>query len=244
MKRIVSLLIIATMSVLTVFSASANSISIKSVNVTESKVTINYNTEGLETGEQVTVITYQADSADAEPTEDNIKYINQIDKSYSTALDFSFNEVPSGTYQIKMGGTEVEAPDSIAITIIENASGAVNYHNNKISFFANAPTAPELINGPDGKKVILKPVNYFATFASIPSMDGYTVKACGIIYNGDSFSATVDLQTQEQFGIIFQGAKVTTELKVTAYPYVTYEKQGAEEITYYGSTIVNTLSFE
>ena len=116
---------------------------------------------------------------------------------------------------------------------------------NKINFFSNSPTAPELIKGENGKTVILKPTNnYFATFASIPSLDGYTVKACGIIYNGKTFTAKVDLTTETQYGIIFQGAPVKDGLKVTAYPYVTYEKAGAEDITFYGSTIVNTLKFE
>ncbi len=245
MKKILFLIIIAIIAVLPVFSVSAaNSVTIDSVSVNESAVTINYNTEGLETGEQVTVLTYQAESADVAPDENNIKYINQIDKSDSKALDFSFNEVPSGTYQIKMGGTEVASPDSIAITITENTSGIVNYHNNKIKFFSNAPDAPELIKGENGKTVILKPTNnYFATFASIPSLEGYTVKSCGIIYNGKTFTAKIDLQKETQYGIIFQGAPVADGLKVTAYPYVTYGKEGEADITYYGSTIVNTLKF-
>ena len=246
MNSFLKFLLTSVVSASVVFSASAaNSISISSVNVTDSAVTVNYNTSGLSENDQVTVITYKAENASVIPDENNIKYINQLDNSTNTSLNFTFNETPAGTYQVKMGGTDIDTPDSIAITIVENSEGTVNYHNNKIDFFSATPTGFEIINPNTDKAYILKPTsNYFATFASVPSLEGYTVKSCGIIYNGDSYSAKIDLQNDSKFGILFKGAPVIDGLKVTAYPYVTYEKAGSPDITYYGSTTINTLSFE
>lgn len=244
MKRFISSLLLTFIIVMTFIPASANSVTIDSVNVSSSAVTINYKTDSLQEGDQVTVLTYAANSADVAPTEQNIKYIDQITKSSDTSLTFNFNETPSGTYQIKMGGTDVATPDVISITVDEKTTdGGLNFINNNFNLFSKKISKPESIIDYTGKTVILKPENnYIAAYADIPSLDGYVIDSYGIILNGTEYTANITTTNVNNYGVLFRGAGITDEYSVVAYPYIVY-KNGDDTITYFGTTIVDSLNF-
>ncbi len=243
MKKFISISVLILVVLMTIIPASAKTVTIDSVNVTNSSVIVNYNAESLADGEQVTVLTYKADSADDEPTETNIKFIDQITKSSNTSLNFNFNETPNGTYQIKMGGTDVETPDVISITINDKVSGGMNFINNSFNLFSKKIETPESVVDFAGKTVILRPENnYVAAYSDLPSLKGYEIDSYGIILNGKEYTANITTTNLNNFGVLFHGSGIKDEFSVVAYPYITYKKDG-NTITYYGTTIVDTLSF-
>jgi len=238
MKKIISFVLLFMM---VCSIAYANTVEIDTVNVTDTAITVNFNTEGLSDGDQLTVLTYQADSADVAPTENNIKYIDQISKSTASSLSFSLADTPSGTYQIKMGGTDVASPDALSVTIDEKMSGSLNFMKNEASVFAQVLAKPQVITNDKGSFYVVKPENnYIAASASVPELEGYTIKGYGIRLNAENYAANVDLTTDKKYGILFTGAEDGKVVSVT--PYVTYEKDG-ETITYYGTTKSQTVTF-
>ena len=243
MKKIVSLSVLFLVVLMAIIPASAKTVTIDSVNVTNTAVTVNYNADSLTDGAQVTILTYKADSSDAEPTEANIKYIDQITKSSNTSLNFNFNDTPNGTYQIKMGGTDVESPDVISITITDKASTGMNFLNNSFKMFSKKFKSPDSIIDQNGKLVILKPENnYIAAFSDVPNLDGYEIDSYGIILNGNEYTANITTTNTNNFGVLFHGNGIKDEFSVVAYPYITYKKDG-NTVTFYGTTIVDTLVF-
>lgn len=240
MKKIIcilaALLIIAS-------SAYAGEITIETVSITDNAVVVSYNTSDMAEEDYVTVLTYMAESADAEPDESNIKYIDQITKSGNTSVQFNLSDTPSGTYQIKMGGTNVQAPDSVSVTVDEKMSGTLNYMNNPLSLFTGPVTGGEFFMSHENKPVILKPEEkVIAAFSTVPTLYGYTVKEYGIRINTENYSAKVNLTSDSKYAMLFKGAGITADMNITAMPYVVYEKDGAEDITYYGSTTISGLT--
>lgn len=239
MKRIFSLML-----ALALFStvAYANTIEIDTVNVSEKSITVNFNTDGLSEEDQVTVLTYKADSADAEATESNIKYIDQISKASNSSLTFNLLDTPAGTYQIKMGGTDINTPDSISITVESNMGSDVNFMKNEATIFSNPVNAPYVVKDQFSSFYVVKPeINYIAAAASVPALDGYTVKEYGIRLNSNNYAASVALTTESKFGILFTDAD--DEIDVTYTPYVIYEKAGETPVTFYGTTKTQKITF-
>ena len=63
-----------------------------------------------------------------------------------------------------------------------------------------------------------------------------------IAYSLIMFDENITTTNHNNFGVLFHGSGINDEFSVVAYPYITYIKDG-NTITYYGTTIVNTLSF-
>lgn len=247
MKKIISFILLTLILSLAVIPAYAeNTVTINSINIDSTAVTINYNTSGLSETDQVTLITYLADNAEVAPTENNIKYIDQFTKADNTSFAFSFKDAPVGTYQVKMGGTDINTPDAISITIDEAMPDKVNFMKNAIDLYTVSHLEKNDFVLSDNKGIfVMKPGNnYIAASAKAPILDGYTIKGYGIRLNSNDYSANVDLSATNTFGVLFHGATITDGLKINALPYVTYAKEGAEDITFYGTAYVDTLSFE
>ena len=126
MKKILFLILAITV-LASVYVSAANSIEIENVTVNGAEMVVNFNTSGLEAADQVTLLTYASAKADDDATEENIVYIDQIDKAENTSISFNLKEAASGTYQVKMGGTDVSAPDVLSITVDPDMSGDVRF---------------------------------------------------------------------------------------------------------------------
>ena len=201
-----------------------NSITVDQIAVDGSDLTVDFTTN-LTGDDQVTLLTYKADSAEAEATAENIKYIDQIDKESNTSISYALNETPNGTYQVKMGGTEINTPAVMAITIDNNMSGVNYFDGHAINLFKDALTVPDKVTDENGKLQILKnDKRYVAAYATAPEKEGYTVTEYGVRINGANKSAIVN------------GAAVTV------LPYVTYKNNTTNEtVTYYGNTAKSSL---
>jgi len=234
-------LILAISVLASVYVSAANSIEIENVTVNGAEMVVNFNTSGLEAADQVTLLTYASPKADDDATEENIVYIDQIDKAENTSISFNLKEAASGTYQVKMGGTDVSAPDVLSITVDPDMSGDVRFAKLPLTVFAETASANQYVKNQSGSfSVIEKGVNYLAAYASVPSLEGYTVKEYGIRLNGSEYQAKIEL-TDSKYAMIFKGAGFTANKDVVAFPYVTYAKEGAEDITCFGNTFADTL---
>lgn len=242
MKKIFSIALSACMVLSAGLSAmAANTVEIETITVNGAGMTVNFNTSGLEAADQVTLLTYQADSANAEATEANIKYIDQIDKAENTSISFNLAAAASGNYQVKMGGTDVAAPSVMSITVDNNMSGVVNFMANDVNVLSGKVVAPTKVVDQKGNLFILKPeTKYIATYANAPAKSGYTVKAYGVRLNGKDYSASVELE-DEKYAVLFQGAGIKAGAGITAVPYVTYT-DGTNDITYFGTSNISTYA--
>ena len=242
MKKVLSLALAACVTLTAGFSAmAANTVEIETITVNGAAMTVNFNTAGLEAADQVTLLTYQADSSAAEATESNIKYIDQIDKAENTSISFNLASAASGNYQVKMGGTDVATPSVMSITVDENMTGAVNFMPNEVDVLSGKVVTPSKVTDQKGNIFILKPdLNYIATYAKAPAKEGYTVKAYGVRLNGKDYSASVELK-DEKYAVLFQGAGVKADMGVTAVPYVVYT-DGTNDITYFGTSNISVFS--
>lgn len=244
MKKIIVMLLCAILLFSIPYAAFAeNTVAIKSVTVSADTVTVNFDTEGLTEEDSVTVLTYKSDKITDEPTEANIKYIDQITKESKTSISFSLNEAASGVYQIKMGGTDVAANAAVSVSVEEGMSDTIHYMNNSLSVFSKPVGSFGAMTRENNQIYILKPsVNYIAAYSSVPSLDGYTVKEYGIRINGNDYEAKVALKADDsRFGILF--SDVPDEITVTAYPYIVYENSDGAAITYYGTAYVDTINY-
>ncbi len=243
MKKIVLLLTVAFIlsNCCTVFAE--NTVDIKSVTLCGEAVTVNFDTSGLAADDSLTVITYKADNNSDAPDETNIKYIDQLTKDAKTDISFKLNEMPSGVYQIKMGGTDVNTNASISISVEEGMKETINYINNKLSVFSKPLGSFDILKEENDKIYILKPtVNYIAAYSTVPSLDGYTIKERGIRMNGIDYTAKVAFnETDTRYGVLF--TNVSDEISITAYPYIVYENAEGETITYYGAAYVDKVSY-
>ena len=243
-KRIIAIftaIILISIS-LTAF-ADANTITVEKITVNGTQLTVDFAT--TMTGEdQVTLLTYKADSAATEATASNIKYIDQIDKESNTSITYVLNETPNGTYQVKMGGTEISAPSVMAITIDNNMSGVNYFDGHAISLFKDALTVPDKVTDETGKLMVLKnDKRYVAAYAIAPEKEGYTVTEYGVRINGANKSAKVELTNQKAFGMLFYGTAIVNGAAVTVLPYVTYKNNTTNEtITYFGDAAKATLT--
>lgn len=245
MKKIISVALAACMTLTAgVCAMAANTVEIEEITVNGAGMVVNFNTSGLEAADQVTLLTYQADSADAEATEGNIKYIDQIDKAENTSISFNLAAAASGNYQVKMGGTDVSAPSVMSITVDKDMSGVINFMPNDVSVYS-AVVTPDKVTDEKGNIFILKPSgNHILTAATAPAKDGYTVKAYGVRLNGKDYQANVDLTGNSNYGVLFHGAGVKAEMGITAVPYVVYADAAGAEITYFGNSNISVMAAE
>lgn len=240
MKRIITL-ILAFVVLTAVTAGAANSLEIKEITVDGSNMKVSFETSGLDAEDQITLLTYSASSADEEATESNIVYIDQIDKAENTSISFNLKESAAGTYQVKMGGTDIAAPGILSITVDAGMNGKACFMPNTVKIFPGTAEENQYIRNEKGSfTVIEKNTNYIAAYASAPALSGYTVKEYGIRLNGKDYSAKVELNS-DGYGMIFKGNGIGVNKDVVAFPYVIYEKDGAEDITYFGNTFADTL---
>lgn len=237
MKKIISMIMVLALLV-SFPSFAANTVTIDSINVNSAAITVNYNTTGLSETDQVTLITYLADSASVTPDENNIKYIDQITKGSNSSMTFNLLEAPKGTYQVKMGGTDVTTPGAIAITVDDKMASNINFMNNPVDLYTVSNLENnQFVKSDNGGIFVLKPSsNYIAASAKAPDLNGYTIKGYGIRINAVDYSANIDLSSEKSFGILLHGDKIIKDMDITAVPYVIYEKDGADPITFYGTT--------
>lgn len=242
MKKVLFMLI-----ALAVFSSTAFAAELKidSVSVTEKAVTVNYNTSDISENDYVTILTYKVESLTDDANKNNIKYIDQLIKGESSSVNFSLTDTPKGTYQIKMGGTDVENPDLISVTIDDKMEGALKFAKNSLEIFKGSLTQDEFFVTHENKPFILKPSdNFIAAYSTAPLLEGYTVKEYGIRLNSENYSAKVSLNSANKYAMLFKGEGITSEFTYTAMPYVIYEKAGEEPITVYGMSKINTIEAE
>ena len=214
-----------------------NTIAVDKITVNGSNLTVDFTTN-LASDDQVTLITYKADSASAEATSSNIKYINQVDKGSSTSISYALNELPSGTYQVKMGGTDIAAADVLSITVDSGMSGNTYFVPNKnLGLYKYTPAADEKKIDQNGQIITLATgSNYLAAYAEAPARDGYSIIEYGVRFNGTDYSAEVALKNGKH-AILFKGA-ITAGMGINIFPYVKYQNNSdaTDIVTYYGNT--------
>jgi len=220
-----------------------NTVTVNTVKVNGSSVEVGFNTSGLASDDQVTILTLLDEDPAAAATSSNIKYIDQIDKENNDSISFSLASAALGTYQVKMGGTDVATPSVMSITVDSGMSGDTYFANNALNLFAQKLTAPDSKIDENGDLFILKPnQNYIAAYATAPAKDGWTVKDYGVRLGGTNYQAKVSLSGAASYGVLFHGASIANNAKVLIFPYVTYEKSGESDITYYGTTTIGTVT--
>lgn len=236
MKKIILLSLI--LSIIFVWPCfCANSLTIDSLNINGNSITVNYNTTGLSETDQVTLITYFADSPSVIPDDNNIKYIDQITKGSASSLNFNLEEIPEGKYQVKMGGTDIAAPDVLSIIIDDKMAENKNFMKNSADIYTVSGLEKNLfVKSDNGGIFVLKPSNnYIAASAKVPALNGYEIKEYGIRINSVDYSAKVALSSEKTFGILLHGDKITTDMEITAVPYVVYEKENSVPVVFYGT---------
>ena len=243
MKKFIAILTAMLIASLPIAVLADNTIAVDQIAVDGSDLTVDFTTN-LTGDDQVTLLTYKADSAEAEATAENIKYIDQIDKENTTSIEYALNETPNGTYQVKMGGTEINTPAVMAITIDNNMSEVNYFDGHAINLFKDALTVPDKVTDETGKLLVLKnDKRYVAAYATAPEKEGYTVTEYGVRINGANKSAKVNLTNQKAFGMLFYGTAIVNGAAVTVLPYVIYKNDTTNEtITYYGDTAKATLT--
>jgi hypothetical protein len=222
-----------------------NSVTVDTVKVNGANVEVGFNTSGLNADDQVTILTLQDTNPAAAATSSNIKYIDQIDKGTNSSISFALASAASGTYQIKMGGTDVATPSIMSITVDSGMSGDTYFAPNTLNLFAQKLTAADSKTDENGDLFILNAnENYIAAYATAPARDGWTVKDYGVRLNGTDYEAKVSLTGTAAYGVLFHGSSITNNANVLIFPYVTYEKAGESDITYYGTTTIGTVTVE
>ena len=226
--------------------ADANTITVDKIAVNGSTVTVDFTTN-LTEDDQVTLITYEADDSSVAPSSGTIRYIDQIEKGSATSVQFPFATTPNGTYQVKMGGTDINTPSVMMITVDGNMSGTNYFDGHAINVFSDAITAPASVTDQNNDLLILKPDRrYVAAYSTAPAKEGWTVTDCGIRINSvnKEKSAQISLNGASGYGMLFYGSGIAAGQGVVILPYVTYTNNTDSSIveTYYGNTFKTTLT--
>ena len=119
MKKIFKLAIsfVMILSMLSVCAFAADSITLGEITESSKAVTVNFTLDGLQDGDDVTILVFKKDNADTEPTQDNIVYINQVSAANSKIEFNLLDTVAEGTYEVRMGGTGIDTADIGTFTI-------------------------------------------------------------------------------------------------------------------------------
>lgn len=129
MKKMFKLIISFALifSCVSVCSFAAESISVGEITEASKAVEVNFTIEGLEDGDDVTILVFKkelAESTDpaaapvyAEPSEDNIVYINQVSADNSKISFNLLSTAAEGLYEVRMGGTGIETASIGTFTI-------------------------------------------------------------------------------------------------------------------------------
>lgn len=159
MKKTFKLLLsfVLVVSCLSVCAFAADSIELGEITEASKAVTVNFAVNGLQTGDDVTILVYKKDTATSEPDENNIVYINQLSAD-SSKIEFNLlSTAAEGLYEVRMGGTGIETADIGTFSISSIIYGDVNGDGNVnatdavwVLKFAAGATMPEGITVNNG----------------------------------------------------------------------------------------------
>lgn len=141
MKKMFKLIISFALifSCVSVCSFAAESITVGEITEASKAVEVNFTIEGLEDGDDVTILVFKkelVESTDpaaapvyAEPSEDNIVYINQVSADNSKISFNLLSTAAEGLYEVRMGGTGIETASVGTFSISSIIYGDVNGNN-------------------------------------------------------------------------------------------------------------------
>lgn len=120
------LLTILLLSFVYIGSFAAESVNINEAKEQDGTVTVKFNVTNLKSYDDVTLIVFKKTADNPDPNKDNIVYLNQT-KPINAEISF---ELPTsdaaGTYELRMGGTDVENAAVYSFEIVDILFGDVN----------------------------------------------------------------------------------------------------------------------
>lgn len=213
-----------------------NSITIRDISINNQEMTVGFDASGFSSEEWITLMTCRRDSAE------NPISVEQFKSSEDISVSFKIPELETGSYLVKMGGDGIDSPTVMGITVGDKPTGEIRFINTDTNLFIGKASSNQLLLDEtrklfrfDGNK------KYIAASAVVPTLDGYTVKEYGIRLNGKDYQAKVELGSVGKFGVLFHGDEIIDGFSVNAFPYITYEKENEEDITYFGNSCFRTV---
>lgn len=240
MKKTIFALLLLLLPV-SLAEADGKSIAIEAVYAEDSEMTVSFSSEGFSDDEWITFLTSFSESPDAEEELSDLISINQFKKSDSPSLRFPLNGT-YGTYQVKMGGDGISSPTVLSVTLEESMGGNIRFLNTNTDLFIGEADENVLLRDENQRFFNFEPnKKYLAASASVPEYAGYTIKEYGIRINGTDYSAKVELTETAKYGMLFHGSGISDGKKITAFPYMVYEKENEEDVTVFGNSVVRII---
>lgn len=123
-KTLFSLLLIFSISAVGVYAA--DSISVGEIAKKSKEVTVNFDVVNLQKNDDVTILVFKKTEEKPDPDISNIVYINQLNTEESKITFTLPQNATDGTYEVRMGGTNIKKSSSGFFQLSTYIPGDIN----------------------------------------------------------------------------------------------------------------------